>query len=142
MREILFRGKRLDTGEWVYGYYCKHIERQVCPIGDELKPEDIAHLIINDGFADWNMPRSLQGYDVDPVTVGQYTGLKDKNGVEIYEGDIVQNELGEVFLVEYVRFGYVLKQTGEPWCKFPYEYDEYEVIGNIYDNPDLLEVED
>jgi uncharacterized phage protein (TIGR01671 family) len=141
-REILFRGKRPDTGGWVYGYYCKHIKRQVCPMGGELKPEDIAHLIINDGFADWNMPRSLQGYDVDPETVGQYTGLMDKNGVEIYEGDIVRNELGEVFSVEYLGehwFGYVI-QTGETWCGHLYEYDEYEVIGNIYDNPEMLEV--
>ena len=43
-------------------------------MGGELKPEDIAHLIINDGFADWNMPRSLQGYDVDPETVGAIYG--------------------------------------------------------------------
>src|SRR5690554_5574516 len=79
--------------------------------------------------------REYEGY---PETRVQYTGLKDKNGVGIYEGDIVQNELGEVFLVEYVRFGYVLKQTGEPWCKFPYEYDEYEVISNKWDDSSLL----
>ena len=88
-REILFRGKRLDTGGWVYGYYCKHIGRQVCPAGDELKPEDIAHLIINDAFADWNMPRSLQAYDVDPETVGQYTRIKI-GGQKLFEHDIIR----------------------------------------------------
>jgi uncharacterized phage protein (TIGR01671 family) len=125
MREILFRGKRIDNGEWVFG----------------------SLLVEGDGRKIVVPKKGMVGcfvimYPIDPKTVGQYTGLEDKNGVKIFEGDIVQDELGKVFLVEYVRFGYVLKQIGEPWCRFPYEYDEYEVIGNIYDNPDLLEVED
>ncbi len=119
-RDILFRGKRLDNGEWVFGDLMTKY------------PHHEGLTIVEHGCV---------YYKVDPKTVGQYTGLKDKNGVEIYEGDIVQDELGEVFLVEYVRFGYVLKQIGEPWCRFPYEYDEYEAIGNIHDNPELLEVE-
>jgi uncharacterized phage protein (TIGR01671 family) len=125
MREILFRGKRIDNGEWVFG----------------------SLLVEGDGRKIVVPKKGMVGcfvimYPIDPKTVGQYTGLEDKNGVKIFEGDIVQDELGKVFLVEYVRFGYVLKQIGEPWCRFPYEYDEYEVIGNIYDNPDLLEVKD
>ena len=121
-REIKFRGKRLDNGEWVYGNLVRYAN------GDA----EIWEIFNPDIYTD------CRDWVIIPETVGQYTGLKDKNDVGIYEGDIVQNELGEVFLVEYVRFGYVLKQTGEPWCKFPYEYDEYEVIGNKWDDPSLL----
>ena len=57
MREILFKAKRADTGEWVEGYYIYHINRTICPIGDSIKPEDEQHVIMQDGFSDWNMPR-------------------------------------------------------------------------------------
>lgn len=153
-REIEFRGKRPDTGGWVYGYYCKHTKRQVCPMGDELKPEDIAHLIINDGFADWNMPRSLQGYDVDPETVGQYTGLKDKDGVKIWEGDVLKaiNPNGEEDNLCVVKWdnlcgGYPYVPQGGfgdfdvstvGWA-MTMEFT-FELIGNIHDNPEFLEV--
>ncbi len=133
-REILFRGKRVNNGEWVYGYLTMCTDLS-CYIATEIERNVLRYVKGKPSYV-----FDCIEYEVDPKTVGQYTGLKDKNGVGIYEGDIVQNELGEVFLVEYVRFGYVLKQTGEPWCKFPYEYDEYEVIGNIYDDLELLEV--
>jgi len=130
MREIRFRGKQWDNCEWVYGYLMDWAGRPLIGVYKALGGEATAKDCLL-----WNYR------PVDPATVGQFTGLRDRNGTEIYEGDIVQDELGEVFLVEYVRFGYVLKQIGEPWCRFPYEYDEYEVIGNIHDNPELLEVD-
>jgi len=130
MREIRFRGKQWDNCEWVYGYLMDWAGRPLIGVYKALGGEATAK-----DYLFWNYS------PVDPATVGQFTGLRDRNGTEIYEGDIVQDELGEVFLVEYVRFGYVLKQIGEPWCRFPYEYDEYEVIGNIHDNPELLEVD-
>ena len=130
MRGIRFRGKQWDNCEWVYGYLMDWAGRPLIGVYKALGGEATAKDCLL-----WNYR------PVDPATVGQFTGLRDRNGTEIYEGDIVQDELGEVFLVEYVRFGYVLKQIGEPWCRFLYEYDEYEVIGNIHDNPELLEVE-
>ena len=143
MGEILFRGKRLDTGGWVYGYYCKHIGRQVCPAGDELKPEDIAHLIINDAFADWNMPRSLQAYDVDPETVGQYTGVTDKGKNKIFEGDLYRSDSGYIFEVVYLEseacfVGAPVKEP-ESWV-FLEDVADMERVGNKWDNFELLEV--
>ena len=118
MREIRFRGKRIDNGEWVHGYYTKC---SLAAKGDVIEAE-------------------RDDYDIDPATIGQYTGLKDKNVTEIYEGDIVQNIYGEIFTVEYYGehwYGYVL--TASDGCVgHLYEYDEYEVIGNIHDNPELL----
>lgn len=147
MREILFRAKRIDNGEWVEGYYIYHIKRTICPIGDSVKPEDEQHVIMQDGFSDWNMPRNTVVFDIDPETVCQYTGLTDKNGKRIWENDIVriENSMDEgIGNIEF--YGGMWYVDGEP-SNSPYdimEYDdtaEVEVIGNIFDNPELLKGE-
>jgi uncharacterized phage protein (TIGR01671 family) len=136
MREIKFRGK-CQNGKWVYGYAAKFAHNSVPVILEDTE----------DGIA----PRKII-----PDTVGQFTGLHDKNGKEIYEGDIVKwiltmpgvgvnggyeeyetEEIGEI------QWDAGALQLGE-YCAagFAYESEDYaEVIGNIHDNPELLKTE-
>ena len=130
MREILFRGKRLDNGDWVYGYYV-HIGPVSCQRA-YIIPEYASSLYVN---------------EVDPSTVGQYTGLKDKNGKRIFEGDIAKVLQGKDKDIAYVGFengAFMLyPKTGNIYERTLWEYWyndwDVEVIGNITDNPELLE---
>jgi len=164
MREILFKAKRKDNGEWVEGYYIYHIKRTICPIGDSIKPEDEQHVIMRDGFSDWNMPRDTVVYEIDPDTLCQYTGLTDKNGKKIWENDIlrysydydgspflkdgeeIKYRVGAVFWSEWRGLWAVCGQgnkkcTNNDVFKYNRNPNRTEVIGNIFDNPELLEVE-
>ena len=121
MREILFRGKRFDNGEWVYGDL---YHRKICGV--------VSPTIHNMEYT---------GGSVDPTTVGQYTGAIDKNGKKIFEGDILHPISKRPYLVfwdeENVKFA--LKNS-RGFCLNFYQNiaDEYIVIGNIHDNPELL----
>ena len=129
-REILFKAKRKDNGEWVEGQYV-YITN---PLTEDGKP--IKHLICNGT----NIFNDL----IDPVTLCQYTGLTDKDGKKIWENDIVELPDGE---------GYFTCEWEEGTARFvmngdglTVDFDNYwsyqtEVAGNIFDNPELLEVE-
>ena len=119
MREILFRGKRTDTKEWIEGVAFPYDNNKVTMLSQHP------------------MDGSLVGKEVDPETVGQYTGLTDKKGKKIFEGDIIEyegNRYSINYLLHYARFSAVKPNT--VFCVFAYQRGE--VIGNIYDNPELL----
>ena len=87
MRDILFRGKGLDTGKWYEGFYIALSDTTYCFKEDyDRHPDNTKHYIVFDKMTDWCLPNQHLKADVDPSTVGQYTGLKDKNGKRIFEG--------------------------------------------------------
>ena len=120
MREIKFRGKRVDNGEWMYGYYFKGFT-------------GIPYiLVLHD-----HILGMTEYYEVDPDTVGQYTERKDKNNTKIYEGDIVENG-GMRLFVRYCSeiAGFAADSRSSPLCLL--KKDCTEKIGNIHDNPELI----
>lgn len=142
MREIKFRGKSIKTGEWIYGYYYeKAVPLQCFDEGKEEKPKGF---IIYPGFADWNMPRSMYEAEVIPETVGQYTGLKDKSGKEIYEDDILGFVTDTKWIVGFKNGAFTLYYNNANInilydCFIEYEeITHLKIIGNIHDNPELL----
>jgi len=122
MREYKFRGKRIDNGEWVYGYVYK------------------------DALIGCNILQTkpcLAAIMVDPSTAGQYTGLKDKNGREIYEGDIVTGLFNYTGIIGHIVYGsdatFFIERKGLYGISLNNAEVWLEVIGNIYENPELLE---
>ena len=152
MREILFRGKRVDNGEWIYGYYIK-----------------ATHHWHNHGIhEDWIATDTVQNggwcnvrgkYAVIPDTIGQFTGLVDKNGDKIFEGDVfvdkgnetidvVEFRNGKFCLVSYgikgalMEYGWDENEGGFGECECcaidDYYVDAMEFTHNVHDNPELL----
>ena len=134
-RTIKFRGKRLDNGEWVYGSLLQGENQCVIATvkGDSINVHEC--------------------FEVDPTTVGQFIGLLDKNGKEIYEGDIFTVNGKYPKLIEYRQeyAGFCMANTYdleerpyiEPWQQIrPDWWNDYKreimLIGNIHDNPELL----
>lgn len=134
MREILFRAKRLDNGEWIEGCYLK----SPCEYTGFLK--DFISVATYD---EENECGSELIYKVDPETVCQYTGMTDKNGSKVWENDIIQmfyrdgeTNVGTIrYTDECVRFQYyegnIIGYGIDMTC-------DMEVIGNVFDNPELL----
>lgn len=130
MREILFRGKRVDNGEWI-----------------------TSSSIMQTNYSGTFLWYEGCWREVYPETVGQYTGLTDKNGKKIFEGDILQDKFGQIKIVDYCDewgafrtcFVKALNEEGKLVATVGGAsfvgtiWRKYEVIGNIHDNPELLE---
>ena len=137
MREILFRGKRADTGEWIYGDLLHSV--------DAVKIRE----------QEQNIQCIAKSFVVIPETLGQYTGLTDKYGERIYEGDVLKMEIKSNYInplqapLVFIgvcnfkdgAFGFSKQRAGiEEFTAFSSTtYNvEFEIIGNIHDNADLL----
>lgn len=139
MRETIFRGKRIDNGEWVYGWLRQTGHQDIeKPNGQYIRTEKYYQI----------QDKEYNSQFVDEATVGQYTGLKDKKGNKIFDGDIIQYEDICKGLVKYSEkyAQYVLIQTGQIADEYEslgdYNMEVHKVIGNIHDNPELLEEEE
>ncbi|MDU6263755.1 MAG: YopX family protein [Anaerocolumna aminovalerica] len=143
--EIKFRGKRVDTGEWVYGNLLKLESGFFTDNNDKAYEWYIIPTITNGCWSKNNLMLKFISpcFEVIPETVGKYTGLKDKNGKEIYEGDIFKWEDSAFGYIKYKDGSFYLKiaEIYSPWLrviKHKLE-NELEVIGNVYNNPELLQ---
>lgn len=144
----LFRGKRIDNGEWAEGNLVQNSDAEdgweaiIIPAkNSNMFTKHIKHGYGDLGYENW--------YRVDKSTICQCTGLKDKNGRLIFENDILSGHIDVEFPEDETRKRVVWHENGwctnEPGCDDYEELDDFdsenfEVIGNIFDNPELLEV--
>lgn len=135
MREILFKAKRIDNGKWVEGCYAKK---------HDLLGKEEHFIFFEDKHNTWRCT------EVDPETLCQFTGLCDKNGNKIWENDILMAHLDESYpedvtyeTVEWGVAGWVAHETGSTDREYidKFDLEHYEVVGNIFDNPELLQEE-
>lgn len=145
MREILFRGKRVDNDEWAYGYLVE---------ATNVITDKKATFIFEQDATYFTHGEFACSFEVKPETVGQYTGLKDKNRKKIFEGDIVRYEtiahngyegIYKVVFEDRNGCGYFgIAYSDIETCFFCYSApaSQMEVIGNIYDGKELLEDEE
>lgn len=140
-----------DNGEakrgrtWVHGYYCQMQETTYAFEKDYKKfPVDTIHMIAQDSMTDWRLPNKLRLYRVDPETVGLYTGKTDWNARRIFEGDILRiPSTGEIVSVWWDEDKCCFVCRGGEMSPMQVGSVCYraEVIGNIFDNPDLISKE-
>ena len=147
MRDILFRGKRTDNGKWIEGYYIHLHKTTYCLTTDnDADPSNDIHQIVFEQMTDWGLPNKHLLADVDPSTVGQYTGMTDKNGKKIFEGDIITipntKKMGLPGIVKWSKYDarFEISRNGyNPLTLWELESSRiYEVLGNVYDTPELL----
>lgn len=128
MREIKFRGKRIDTGEWVYGSLLYNYDEET--------------FISVSGYSHTGTAFS-GSYKVLSETVGQYTGLKDKNGTAVWEGDLLLTPERDIMVVEWQDAKLITKCVRPANPRYvnslAFAYPVSVIIGNIHDNPELLE---
>lgn len=141
MREILFEGKRVDNGEWIEGYYL------YSALANFKNPTAFDSI-----FRHWIVTPAGKVFKVDYKTVGEFTGLLDKDGKKIFEGDLLLDNGGLIWLVAFENGAFVCKdETSVTYFNF-YEHSDYDSktksfksyisnykkIGNIHDNPEFL----
>lgn len=173
MRDIEFRGYCKENKQWFCGGLWISKETTYCFKEDyDAHPENTKVYILFDQITDWGLPNNHYKVEVDPETVGQYIGKKDKNGKKIYEGDIFkfEDEIFEKWFTDcgyeyssstndnYAVVGYDEEKARFDFVRYKHENGQIEadlhenhnldfgdfvegleVIGNIYDNPELLE---
>lgn len=127
MREIKFRGKSKKDGKWLYGDLLRNVDGDfavVQPFGIHLN-------------------NYCEPYEVDPDTIGQFTGLKDRDGTDVWEGDLLRTPEGDIMIVEWEDAQIITRcvRPHNPRYKnsLTFAYPVSVVIGNIHDSPELLE---
>ena len=139
MREILFKGKRIDNGEWVEGCYAECNGKTFIGIDISIGIDDIFEVFCTP---------VIRWLEVDPKTLCQFTGFCDKKGKRIWENDVLMAHLDESYpedmtyeTIEWGTAGWVMHETNSIDRQYLDEFDtkHFEVVGSTFDNPELLQ---